>query len=188
MKQYKKPRIKTKIIKLNNFLVNGSVDAMPMNLLAATIFPPGLCFLSGTKVLMEDGSEKEIESVKAGEIVKSYSPSSREFSQSKVEDLITHEMGEKGYVVVNDKLKVTAHHLMWANGDWKSADSLKIGDVLIDSSGKDLKVEKLVPVVGEVQTVYNLRLAGELHNYFAEGILVHNTNSRQGSLIAQNCC
>ena len=94
-------------------------------------------------------------------------------------------MGKKGYIVVNDKIRVTCHHLMLVNGSWKSADSLKVGDSLLDVNGRNVKVVKIKPVLGEKHTVYNLRLLGRQHNYFAEGVLVHNKNKRLGYLIAQ---
>jgi hypothetical protein len=54
------------------------------------------------------------------------------------------------------------------------AGNLFLGDLLLDEEGKEVKIASIEEKAGEV-TVYNFEVEDN-HNYFAEGILVHNAD------------
>lgn len=81
------------------------------------------------------------------------------------------------YLVINNKLKVTPNHPMYVNGHWEHAGDIKVGDYLMGLNGR-VKVTSIKKVYHRV-TVYNLEVSGVGntsigHDYYAEGILVHN--------------
>ena len=135
-------------------------------------FYPG-CFLEGTKVLMADGTSKNIEDISRGEIIMSYDLSSNKKVANTVIEKYTHP-DYPDYLIINESLKVTTNHRIWVNNTaWARADELRIGDVMSNSSGEAVVVSDIELKSGN-NTVYNLHLQSENHNYFADGILVHN--------------
>lgn len=135
---------------------------------------PGTCFLSGTKVLMDDGRYKNIEQVKEGEWIVSYDTENNLKTISKVAYSLVHEDVE-GYVIINGELEVTSNHPMWIvnRQEWAQVHTIELGDILLDSEGKKVIVYSIDKIKG-TNTVYNLQIEGDYNNYFAEDILVHN--------------
>jgi hypothetical protein len=76
------------------------------------------CFPAGTKVLMADGSRKNIEKVKIGEIVLSYDVELMKFAKSKVLEL--ESPVREGYYIIEfedgSELKITNEHPVWVRG------------------------------------------------------------------------
>ncbi len=131
----------------------------------------GGCFLSGTKILMSDGKEKNIEDVKVGDYVLTYtSDSSKKLVKAKV--LATQKAVDPGYLIINGNLKVTPDHIIMANGVWREAGSVQFGDELLSSNGDKVKVYSIEWQRGKVD-VYNLTV-DKYHTYFANGLYVHN--------------
>ncbi len=132
------------------------------------------CFLAGTQVTLADGSTKSIEDIKTGDIVLSYDLANKRTFPQVVSRLLVHE-NVSGYLLVNDSLKVTGNHLVWSpsKNAWVHADTLVIGDTLMNSDGSAYAIES-IENVNETNTVYNLSLPGPYHAYFAGGVLVHN--------------
>ncbi len=131
----------------------------------------GGCFVSGTKVLMADGTSKNIEDVKIGDYI--LTRSSRTDSKLvKARVLKTYAADEAGYLIINGGLKVTANHIMWVNNTWKEAGSIQVGDTLTDNNGKKVAVNSVEWQRGKV-SVYNLVIEN-YHTYFANGVWVHN--------------
>ena len=135
------------------------------------------CFLAGTKVVMADGSYKNIEDIVVDDMVKCYDQTKCLIVDSKVTHVFHHhpeEMGEY-YLVINDQLKVTPNHLIYSDGEWIEASDLKIGDSLFYPSN-DYPVESMNKVFDKVET-FNIEVEG-LHNYFVAmddiDALVHN--------------
>lgn len=131
----------------------------------------GGCFASGTKVLMADGTFKNIEDVKVGDYVLTRS-SQTDSKLVKAKVLKTHQTDEAGYSIINGDLKVTANHIMWVNNTWKEAGSIQVGDTLTDSQGKQVVVSSVEWQRSKI-SVYNLEIE-KYHTYFANGIWVHN--------------
>lgn len=131
----------------------------------------GGCFVSGTPVRMADGTEKSIELVREGEeILSRESIFSAVLVVSRVAK--THKHRAQGYLVVNDRLRVTPEHILWVNGTWKQAREIRIGDTLLDSSGALHEIRSITNA-RERADVYNLTIDGT-HTYFASDLYVHN--------------
>ena len=133
------------------------------------------CFLSGTKVLMADGSYKEIQDIQSDNLVASYDLINSAPAVSRVEQLLIHPDTEGGYLIINNKLEVTANHNMWVVNRqlWQQMHFINIGDILLDSDGKEVIIYSIDKIKG-TNTVYNLQLEGDYNNYFTEDILIHN--------------
>ncbi len=129
----------------------------------------GGCFVAGTKVLMSDGSTKNIEDVKVGDRVLTFSQD----GETKViaEVTGTHQAKEAGVLIVNGDLKLTAEHILKVNGNWQDAGSIQLGDTLTGLDGPE-KVTSLEWQTGKF-TVYNLEIADH-HTFIAQGVWVHN--------------
>ena len=132
------------------------------------------CFLPGTKILMADNSLKSIESVKAGDLILSYDINTKEIVRSEVKKLLVHKDDPSGYLSINDRLNITGHHRIFVKEKgWLPAASLKLDDQLLTSEKNWITVRNIRKAKG-TNTVYNLSIKEVVHNFFAEGILVHN--------------
>ncbi len=72
-------------------------------------------------------------------------------------------------------LLVTDEHPFYVGGEWVRAADLVTGIELLSSAGGDVSPVTLVEHVEQERrdTVYNIEVEGH-HNFFAEGVLVHN--------------
>ena len=141
------------------------------------------CFIGETLITMEDESNKRIDEVKVGDIVKS------EINTSTIISIDVHN--EKEYVVYslnNSKAFVTEEHPFKTTIGWKSinpvetfkkhgveSNVLEVGDVLITKEGTE-ELRSIDKSSTTVNVVYNLRLDNELV-YYADGFLVHNAKN-----------
>ena len=132
------------------------------------------CFLAGTEIETEFGS-KSIEEIKIGERVLTFNEIDGKMEYNNVVKTFEHETN--GYLIINGKMKVTANHPVYLNGKWDEVGNAKIGDImkLIDEYEIISKIEN----VDENVRVYNLEVSGN-HNYYAQGILVHNKDGFGG--------
>ncbi len=131
----------------------------------------GGCFLPGTKVLMADGSQKNIEDVKKGDLVLTRSSEAND-KLVKAKVLSTTKARESGYLTINGTLKVTPNHIIWANGVWREAGSIELGDTLRNSQNQNVLVYSK-EWQRYTTDVYNLSVE-KYHTYFADGVFVHN--------------
>ncbi|MBI4346084.1 MAG: hypothetical protein HY553_04475 [Elusimicrobia bacterium] len=138
------------------------------------------CFLKGTKILMADGTYKNIEEIQAGELVMGYDTATGTFKPTKVTKPVRSSTSR--WFLVNDNLKVSVGHQIMANGKWTWSENLKPGDVLFDAAGNPVKIESIV-THDESVDVYNL-ITDPLHNFFAgtelQSFLVHNKDTIEG--------
>ena len=131
----------------------------------------GGCFAEGTKVLMSDGSTKNIEDVKVGDyVLTKENEKSDKLVKAKV--LTTQKAVDPGYIIINGNLKVTPDHVVWSNGVWKEAGSVQQGDYMVDKDGNKVYVSTIEWQRGSFN-VYNLGI-DKYHTYFADGYWVHN--------------
>ncbi|MBL8012209.1 MAG: hypothetical protein JNN05_00030 [Candidatus Omnitrophica bacterium] len=80
----------------------------------------------------------------------------------------------KEYLLINGHLKVTSNHKFYSKGEWIEIGKLNVGDSLLDENGNEVVINKIEKVGSQNSIqVYNLEVEGE-HNYYADGILVHN--------------
>lgn len=131
----------------------------------------GGCFLAGTKILMADGSYKNIEDIEIGDnILTKKDFFSMQFVPAEVKKLMRHDVSE--YLVINGKIKITPVHVVWLNGKWMPISEAQIGDVLLNKDHQEVKITSIERVVEPVK-VYNFEVEKQ-HTYFAEDIYVHN--------------
>ena len=139
----------------------------------------GTCFLAGTPVALPCGGSIAIEDVRIGDVVVSYDTEKQELVHAHVKRTLVHPASEvSGWLVVNGTLCVTPEHTIWVNDQWSEARTLRVGDRLLDVNGDDVLVYSVNSVRGSVR-VYNLHIEHAAHNYFAGGVLVHNSEAKQ---------
>lgn len=150
-----------------------------------------ICFVSGTKVRLSDGSEKNIEDVNVGDVVLSYNEKENKIEPNKVyktyspmhDDIVE-------YIFSNGtKISSTFDHPYYVNGlnlasfkpEWsnnrynfdKPVQQIKIGDVfnLCDYTFTEL-IE--INVLERKDTITHIISVENNQNFYANGILVHN--------------
>lgn len=159
------------------------------NICGATGNPPSggpnayyVCFIADTKVTMADGTFKDIQDVKIGDILKG------EKTNNKV--LAYHrplKSDGKIYGFNGGRLFVTEEHPFKTTEGWKSLNpqktkqehigitvtQLEVGDTLLTESGTELVNSIESKNVPETTPLYNFVLSGD-KTYYADGFLVHN--------------
>jgi hypothetical protein len=175
VKKYLKPKIKSKKTKIEIMFGRGWLEDM---LLAQCPGPPTCsscarsCFLPGTKISVPSGL-MSIESIKVNDLVLSFNFSQDKLTPSKVKKVLTDKVDH--YLIINNKIRVTPYHRFWVNGrKWIIAKDLKVNDCLFGFNKQKIKI-KNIEKINKQATVYNLHLFGVHKNFFAEGVLVHNT-------------
>ncbi|WP_238989454.1 RHS repeat-associated core domain-containing protein [Flavobacterium sp. LMO8] len=152
------------------------------------------CFAEGTMITMSDGSEKEIQDVKFGDIVLTYNFKTTKLEPKKVlqkinpirNEIITigFDNGVKNintidhpYFVESKKWSSFSPELTFKNYGF-SVNNIEIGDSCFYISNGNLVKVKIVyfEVTNSSIQTYNLSDVEDNNNFFANGILVHNKN------------
>ena len=97
-------------------------------------------FLTGTQVLLSDGTHRNIEDIRPGNTVVAYNTETEQWSDREVlhqwSYLDTDQIAD---ITLTDGSQVSAtdHHLFWVTGDgeWIQAEDLQPGDVLLTPDG-----------------------------------------------------
>lgn len=190
--KYQKPKISITKVKMNTFWQNRSIDALEtLHLNQKSLFAASICgsfyvssstscFPSNSPVSLADGTTKPIEEIIAQDIVLSFDEKTKTLTESRVKELIIHENSDSEYLIINEKLHVTKEHVMYINGNWAASETLKVNDQLINNKGESETVFDIKRGEKKVQNMYNLELAGQNHNFFVEGFLVHNSKKGLG--------
>ncbi|MFI7588201.1 polymorphic toxin-type HINT domain-containing protein [Spongisporangium articulatum] len=170
--------------------------------------PPAQSFTDSARVVMADGSTKPIAKVKPGDQVLSapqdgaeQGPSVSEPEGRAVTVRITSHAKKQlidlklvgagaGGGGPPETLSVTSGHPMFVAGQgWVGADELKVGDRLVDSAGRPVKVLSAERREA-VASVYNFTIA-DRHTYYVKvgkspAVLVHNSSIQvmQGAIAA----
>ena len=157
----------------------------------------GDCFIAGTQIEMSDGTSKNIEEVKIGELVKTVNIETMTVESKEVLDLLTQYHTGKGddYTIritfsngtINQN--TNSHPYYVKDKGWASdrpdltkekynltVAQLEEGDTVYEikeNSLTNIQITKIQKITEGVQT-YNLSSVQDNHNFFAEGILVHN--------------
>ena len=129
------------------------------------------CFVAGTPISMADGTFKNVENVKPGDLVKSFDVATGKYVTSKVTDRYKSEWDS--FYQINGSNGVTGPHEFMANGKWTRVDELKVGDKLVNEKGEPVEITSLVKRPGPVD-IFPLFVENPPADYFAEGVLVHN--------------
>jgi len=153
------------------------------------------CVLKGTLISLEDDETKEIENLKVGEKLLSYSVEGLENTQDKRlvgKNTVNEYDGEfsyqlikniwkndfKKYLLINDTLGITEDHFVMCKRKekeeyfWIQVEDLMVGDSLFKSDG-DFEIINDIKIIDEERTVYNIQV-NSIYSYFANGYLVHN--------------
>jgi uncharacterized protein YfaS (alpha-2-macroglobulin family) len=150
---------------------NSTLDAHSlMGILVYNAEMGGGCFVKGTKILMADGTTKNIEDIKPGEHVATRTNDNSNLVSEKV--LSTRTAAENSYLILNGTLKVTADHIIRVNNTWREAGSVQMGDYLTNAEGEKQPITSIEWLLGATD-VYNLEVENE-HTFIADGIWVHN--------------
>lgn len=156
------------------------------------------CFVAGTQVTLKSGQTKAIEDVKVGEWVQTYDEVKKEVVSSPVEKVFHHEP-RMGYLLTfhfgeetltsNDSHRFflprenTYYSAMELYQQWQNGKRIH----LLSSSSSEVLVSKIEIKTDKVP-LYNLHVKGRYdlptsenpaqhlanHNYYANGVLVHN--------------
>jgi len=118
--------------------------------------------------------QKKIKDIEVGDLVKSWDFDEDKIVPSKVLKLWEHKNDKQCYKL-NDKLTITGSHQVYTKDGYKYTKDIEIGDKLLGSDGKYIRVKSFNLYQLDVPYVYNLTV--KIDNYFADGILVHNTGA-----------
>ena len=152
--------------------------------------PTESCFPAGTKILLSDGSYKNIEDIKVGEDVLSYSEINKENEISKVLEIESPIRDHMCKIIFSDdsELNLTSEHPIYSKTGWKSinpeatkkeksymdfVEKLFVGDLIL-SSNLDYKEVKNISCWNETIQTYNLKSVSKNRNFYANDILAHN--------------
>jgi RHS repeat-associated protein len=150
-------------------------------------------FVPGTKVLMADGSTKDIEDLKEGEFVLAADPETGDVQGRQITDTRDHA-GKKTLVTLTvdtdgedgdakpSKITSTDEHPYWVPdfGTWFAAGELKPGMWLQTAAGTWVQITA-VDVTHRGQRVHNLTVEGQHDFYVQVGgvhVLTHNEDRR----------
>lgn len=134
------------------------------------------CFAKGTKVLMAGFAKKNIEDVKLGDVVLTReSEKSSKLVEAKVIKVFAPHPSD--YLIINQKLKLTEGHVIFASGKWIYAKDLRIGDYMLDPDNNKIKITS-IEKSKETVNVYNLEVE-HYRTFFANGFYVHNLKAEQ---------
>jgi len=149
------------------------------------------CFPAGTQITMADGTTKNIEDVIEGDEVLSYNEKTLQNEVKKVigtkqpvhSDLVKYHLSN------DTELTCTFDHPVYVNGsdlssfipEWtnkrydldKKVDKIKVGDLLTLTTNSQVAVKE-IEVLDPVDTQTYIITVEDNHNFFANGVLVHN--------------
>lgn len=123
----------------------------------------------------------KIKDLKIGDSVLSYNKNTKKVEQSVILNVWSTPISKVNnryfYIYVNGKIvKATENHEFYANGSYIRADELKIGDILLDETGKECPIEKIEIVENTTDLVWDITVKDN-YNFFANDILVHNNTA-----------
>ena len=148
----------------------------------------GSCFIAGTKVLMADGTEKNIEDVVVGDVVKGHN------GDNTVIKLDWVTLGDRKLYTFNDSEHYffTSEHPFMTEEGWKSVKpektkerdgdelykelkgELKVGDKLVTSNGSiEITDIKSKEINNPEMPLYNFHISND-KSYIADNYVVHN--------------
>lgn len=153
--------------------------------------PDDVCVPAGTQVTLADGRQQAIETLQPGQGIIAIDPQTRQKVEAKIEKLIVHQ-GQTYQLNAyrtdsGDELRLTPNHpVLMADGSWKGAEQLQIGDQIYQyqAASQRFELTKIIVIIRDQSrsgTVYNLKTTQG--NYIANDLVVHNKCLAAGSLI-----
>lgn len=149
----------------------------------------GPCFVAGTKIAMDDGTSKNIENVVVGDRVVTLEDED-ELIGNRVLEVMSkaNQLTVKYTLSTGDIVEATLDHPIFIKGkgycsyspllttqenNGMNVNQIEIGDSVLFYSDIEGTITS-IDLQDTPQTVYNLRNVENNHNFFANGILVHN--------------
>jgi len=155
----------------------------------------GGCFVSGTLVTLSNKESVIIEDVKEGDMVITYNVEKNIQEIGKVKSLISLKKNDIVSIKLSNSTNIecTSEHPFWVvNKGWSSISPEKsllypdmnikkmmVSDILLTDSNTEVIVDDIKELKNKTINVYNLQIEGN-HNYYANGILVHNKMAFDG--------
>lgn len=152
----------------------------------------GYCFIAGTKVTMGDGSEKNIEDIVIGEEVLSFNESTLQTEVKKViglktpihNDLVRYEFANQTSITSTfdhpfyvGNLELASFTPFLTNRRYeldRDVRQIKAGDMVYLSNGVSRTAIRDIIELDEKDTQTHIITIEDNHNFYANGILVHN--------------
>lgn len=163
-----------------------------------TIYPQASspsCFIAGTTITMSDGTLKKIEEVSLGDSILTYNTDKNKIEIGNVEAIVTplHSKLIELQFENNSNTNTLDHPYYVKNKGWCSYDpkltltnyglkvkKYKIGDIVLQYDNIKKKINEIhiknLILINREQKTYNLQKVSKNHDFFANGILVHNKN------------
>ena len=117
--------------------------------------------------------QKKIKDIEVGDLVKSWDFDKEKIVPAEVLKLWKHKNDKQCYKL-NNKLTITGSHRVYTKDGYKETKDINVGDKLLGSDGKYIKVKSFKLYELDVPYVHNLTV--KINNYFADGVLVHNNS------------
>lgn len=127
------------------------------------------CLHHDSLVSMTDGSQKKIRDVKVGDCVLSYDVDKRNITSSRV--VWAGKTKRNAELVKYDNLICTPDHLIYNPEDSSYKEARHTTSVMMCDGA--IRGDVRFECIDEVSDVYDITL-DNIHNFFADGILVHN--------------
>lgn len=176
-------------LQLAGGLVAGGLAVIEVVLIIGNILSTS-CFVEGTKVLMADGTEKDIEKIQIGDVLLGLGG-----IRNSVVGFDHPKLGSRKLYAINQGAYfVTAEHPFMTTKGWKSIDPkatarengelsvepLRIGDVLVGAGGNQVLISSIEAQSAAADTqLFNFKLDGN-NTYHANGYVVHNKGGGGG--------
>lgn len=155
------------------------------------------CFIKGTEITLANGEQKKIENIVIGDEVLTYNVDTKKTESGLVENIVSPEHTK--FVVFNfekgiENVNTLDHPYYIKDKGWSSYDpkmtqikyglkvnKVQIGDtfLLFNKETKEIDEIKLLSqkLLSKTQKTFNLDKVSKNHNFFANGILVHNKSA-----------
>lgn len=134
------------------------------------------CFPEGTRILLNDGTYKNIEDLTTSDILLTYNKEQGKYGAGNASSIRVSTQSELIHIVTEggEEIKSTPLHRFYVEEHgWVHAQDIKISDSLFNKDGILVKVKSIESLKGEFK-VYHLIDVKDNHTYFAEDVLVHN--------------
>jgi len=145
------------------------------------------CFPKGTKILLANKKQKNIEEIKIGDKVMGYD-GKKQIPEIviQIETPIRDHLYKLTFID-GSILRLTKEHPIFTSDGWKSispestakenpkllVDTLAIEDLVLDSKNNFVKITSMEYIPGKIQT-YNLKKVTGFNNFYANDKLAHN--------------
>ena len=146
------------------------------NFFANGLLAHNRCFIAGTEITLGNNDIKNIENVVVGDEVLTYNEDVKENEVGIVGELKQHEVDSVLKISFFDgnTISTTNEHPFYVSGKgWVKAQELIKEDVCKKTDGSTSPITSIEKIEGK-HLVYNLLNVSENHNFYANGILVHN--------------